>query len=95
MLIVRAGDAGEVISREIIKRCDLGTLVGFIDDDKEKIGKSIHDRKVLGNIKGINNVLDKDIKEMEVLAKEMDAEGIVRKLQKMVPTYKPNRDMLM
>ncbi len=60
ILIVGAGDAGEVISREIIKRCDLGTLIGFIDDDKEKIGKSIHGRKVFGSVKEINDVLEKE-----------------------------------
>jgi len=58
ILIVGAGDAGEVISREIIKRPDLGTLIGFVDDDKEKIGKRIHDRKVLGNVEGINDILE-------------------------------------
>jgi len=29
-----------------------------------------------------------------VLAKEMDMEGIVRKLQEVVPSYKPKREML-
>ena len=48
ILIVGAGDAGEVISREIIKRYDLGFLAGFVDDDRDKIGKSIHGKKVLG-----------------------------------------------
>jgi len=60
ILIVGAGDAGEVISREIIKRCDLGELVGFVDDDKEKVGKRIHNVKVLGNIEGINDILEKE-----------------------------------
>lgn len=60
ILIVGAGDAGEVISREIIRRPDLGKLVGFVDDDKEKIGKTIHNRKVLGNVEGINDVLEKE-----------------------------------
>ncbi|MCJ7690856.1 MAG: polysaccharide biosynthesis protein [Clostridiaceae bacterium] len=60
ILIVGAGDAGEVISREIIKRCDLGTLIGFIDDDKEKIGKKIHGKKVFGRVKEINDVLEKE-----------------------------------
>jgi len=60
ILIVGAGDAGEVISREIIRRPDLGELVGFVDDDKEKIGKRIHNRKVLGNIEGINDILEKE-----------------------------------
>ncbi len=60
ILIVGAGDAGEVISREIIRRPDLGELVGFVDDDKEKIGKRIHNIKVLGGIEGINNILEKE-----------------------------------
>ena len=60
ILIVGAGDAGEVIAREIIKRGDLGTLIGFIDDDKEKIGKRIHNREVFGSVKGINDILEKE-----------------------------------
>ncbi|MBE3035741.1 MAG: polysaccharide biosynthesis protein [Candidatus Atribacteria bacterium] len=60
ILIVGAGDAGEIISREIIRRPDLGKLVGFIDDDKEKVGKRIHNVKVLGNIEGINDILEKE-----------------------------------
>jgi FlaA1/EpsC-like NDP-sugar epimerase len=60
VLIVGAGDAGEVISREIIKRCDLGTLIGFVDDDKEKIGKRIHNRTIFGSVKEINDVLEKE-----------------------------------
>jgi len=56
---VGAGDAGEVISREIIRRPDLGKLVGFVDDDKEKVGKRIHNVKVLGDIEGINDILEK------------------------------------
>ncbi len=38
--------------------------------------------------------LEKDIQELEVLAKKMDKEGIVRKLQEVVPSYQPNRGML-
>ena len=60
ILIVGAGDAGEVISREIIRRPDLGKLVGFVDDDKEKVGKRIHNRAVFGNVDGINGILEKE-----------------------------------
>jgi len=60
ILIVGAGDAGEVISREIIRKPDLGKLVGFVDDNKEKIGKRIHNRKVWGNIKETNDILEKE-----------------------------------
>jgi FlaA1/EpsC-like NDP-sugar epimerase len=68
VLIIGAGDAGEIISREIIKRCDLGTLIGFIDDDKEKIGKSIHGRKVFGRVKNINDILEKEQIDTVVIA---------------------------
>ncbi|MBA7519971.1 UDP-N-acetyl-alpha-D-glucosamine C6 dehydratase [subsurface metagenome] len=60
ILIVGAGDAGEVISREIIRRPDLGKLVGFVDDDKEKVGNRIHNRAVFGSVKDINDVLEKE-----------------------------------
>jgi len=60
VLIVGAGDAGEVIAREIIKRCDLGTLIGFIDDDKEKIGQRIHNKLIFGSVKEINDILEKE-----------------------------------
>ena len=58
-LIIGAGDAGEVIAREIIKRPDLGDLIGFIDDDKEKVGKRIHNKLIFGSVKEINDVLEK------------------------------------
>jgi FlaA1/EpsC-like NDP-sugar epimerase len=60
ILIVGAGDSGEVISREIIRRPDLGKLVGFVDEDKEKVGKRIHNVRVLGNVEGINDILEKE-----------------------------------
>jgi len=60
ILIVGAGDAGEIISREIIKRPDLGELIGFVDDDKEKIGKRIHNKKVLDSIGKIDIITQKE-----------------------------------
>ncbi|HAJ32556.1 MAG TPA: nucleoside-diphosphate sugar epimerase [Candidatus Atribacteria bacterium] len=68
ILIVGAGDAGEVISREIIRRPDLGKLVGFVDDDAEKIGKRIHNVKVLGNVEGLNDVLEKEQIDSVIIA---------------------------
>ena len=60
ILIVGAGDAGEIISREIIRRSDLGKLIGFVDDDKEKIGKRIHNKKVLNSIEKIDIIIKKE-----------------------------------
>lgn len=58
ILIVGAGDAGDVLSREIIKRHDLGFLVGFVDDERAKVGKSIHGKKVFGTTNEIGKVIE-------------------------------------
>ncbi|MBU1570921.1 MAG: polysaccharide biosynthesis protein, partial [Proteobacteria bacterium] len=49
ILIVGAGDCGEKICREILNNYKLRhNIVGFIDDDPEKLGKKIHGIPVLG-----------------------------------------------
>ncbi|MDD3656992.1 MAG: nucleoside-diphosphate sugar epimerase/dehydratase [Atribacterota bacterium] len=57
ILLVGAGDAGDVISREIIRRKDLGFLVGFVDDDRNKLGKTIHGKRVLGATIDISKII--------------------------------------
>ncbi|HER24675.1 MAG TPA: polysaccharide biosynthesis protein [Candidatus Atribacteria bacterium] len=57
ILIVGAGDAGNVICREIGKRKDLGQMIGFIDDDVNKIGSVIQNKKVLGSVDKINEII--------------------------------------
>jgi len=60
ILIVGAGDAGDVICREIEKRKDLGLMVGFIDDDITKVGSIIRNKKVFGVIDDINGIISKE-----------------------------------
>ena len=60
VLIVGAGAAGQVIAREIVENIPLGMeLVGFIDDDPEKIGTRIHGVKVLGGNERIADICNK------------------------------------
>jgi FlaA1/EpsC-like NDP-sugar epimerase len=59
------------------------------------LGDSGHEKIFIAKVEEVDGEkLEKDIGELERLAKEMDAEGIVRKLQEMVPSYQPNRRML-
>ncbi len=59
------------------------------------LGDSGHKKIFIAQVEEVDRgKLEKDIRELEVLAKKMDMEGIVRKLQEVVPSYKPNRGML-
>ena len=50
-LIVGAGNAGELLAREIGRAPELSyEVVGFVDDDPRKIGRRIHGFEVLGSI---------------------------------------------
>ena len=57
VLIVGAGDAGEKVCREILERKDTGfSLVGFVDDDPDKINRLIHGIPVLGPVHELENI---------------------------------------
>ncbi len=59
------------------------------------LGDSGHEKIFIAKVEEVDREkLEKDIKGLERLAKEMDTEGIIRKLQEMVPSYQPNRGML-
>ncbi|MCR4308817.1 MAG: polysaccharide biosynthesis protein [Deltaproteobacteria bacterium] len=66
VLIVGAGAAGQMIAREIIENVSLGMeQVGFVDDDREKIGTRIHGIKVLGGHAKIADICAKfDVNEI-------------------------------
>lgn len=57
IMIVGAGDAGALLIKEIKKHRELNyDIVGLIDDDDNKVGKSINGIKVLGNTEQILSV---------------------------------------
>jgi FlaA1/EpsC-like NDP-sugar epimerase len=66
VLIIGAGAAGEKILREILENNQLHyRVIGFIDDDPLKEGRSIHGVPVLGNLKIVTSVLEREeVKEI-------------------------------
>jgi FlaA1/EpsC-like NDP-sugar epimerase len=66
VLIIGAGATGEKILREILENYQLQyRVIGFIDDDPEKQGRSIHGIRVIGNVEKIEQILKKeDVQEI-------------------------------
>jgi FlaA1/EpsC-like NDP-sugar epimerase len=85
ILIVGAGDAGDMLSREIIKRPDLGFLVGFVDDDRGKVGKSIHGKKVFGKTGETGEVIRKNNIDSVVIAIPSASGNDIRKIVDKIP----------
>ncbi len=68
LLIMGAGDAGEMVLREIQKHPELGyKVVGFIDDDLKKVGRRIHNLGVLGTRREIARIVSqKNVNEIVI-----------------------------
>jgi FlaA1/EpsC-like NDP-sugar epimerase len=61
VVIIGAGDAGEKTLREIRDNPQLDYRVkGFIDDDAAKVGRSIHDVRVLGRLDDLPAIAEKE-----------------------------------
>lgn len=59
LLIFGAGDAGEIALREIRNNAKLGYVpVGFIDDNREKVGRSIHGVQILGSRENLRRIVE-------------------------------------
>ena len=58
VLIVGAGEAGNMIVRELFKQPELKKMpVGVVDDDKNKQGKCVYDVPVLGTIDDVDQIV--------------------------------------
>jgi FlaA1/EpsC-like NDP-sugar epimerase len=81
LLIIGAGDAGEIVAREILRVSSLKyNIIGFIDDQENKIGQSIHQIPVLGTVAQIIDLAPKYNIEEAVIALPSAPGQVVRKI---------------
>jgi len=60
VLIIGAGQAGEKILREIMDNDTLHyDVAGFVDDDSDKQGRSIHGKRVLGKVDRLPDIIER------------------------------------
>ncbi len=79
VLIVGAGDAGEMIVREMIRQKNSEYMpVGFLDDDYSKIKNKIHGISILAPISKMEKII-KDHSVEEVIIAMPSASGSIRK----------------
>jgi len=80
VIIVGAGDAGEMMLREMRTHQHLGyNVVGFVDDDPRKLGTKIHDVPVLGTTHDIGHVVKRSgAEEIIVAIRSASAESFRR-----------------
>lgn len=88
ILIYGAGDAGEMIVRDIKGNSLYGYQpVGFIDDDQAKVGQRIHGVKVLGTRQTLIEVIPKEKPDAVLVAIPSIEPSALRKLVKALEPF--------
>ncbi len=68
-LLIGAGDAGQLVLRELKQRADLGVdVVGFLDDDPQKVHKRIGNLTVFGTTADIVRLVDSLFVDQVIIA---------------------------
>jgi FlaA1/EpsC-like NDP-sugar epimerase len=81
VLIAGAGAAGEMVVKEINANPQLGLLpVGFVDDDRSKLGLKLGNLSVLGTLEQILEISDRERAEELIIAMPRAAGTVVRRI---------------
>jgi len=79
VLVVGAGSLAEKISRELTANPAQYRLVGFLDDDRSKRGRTIHGRPVLGSVDDLSAVGEREgVDEVFIAVAEASSEQMRR-----------------
>ena len=81
ILVFGAGDAGEMIVRDMRNRPEHDALpIGFLDDDPHKVGRSIHGGAVLGTSADATRVIDAHKPDEVLIAVPSATSDVVRRI---------------
>ncbi len=89
LIIIGAGDAGEMIARELTRVSSLPyRLIGFIDDSTSKIGKVIQQAPVLGSLSDLPKIVEKHAIKEAIIAIPSAKGSEIRQIISMCETAK-------
>jgi FlaA1/EpsC-like NDP-sugar epimerase len=86
ILIYGAGDAGEMIVRDLNK--SLYSAIGFIDDDPAKVGKTIHKVRVLGSRDDLARIVTTESPDELLVAMPSAGASSMRRILSAVEAFK-------
>ncbi|MEJ2685028.1 MAG: polysaccharide biosynthesis protein [Candidatus Sulfobium sp.] len=79
LLVIGAGDPGEMVVREMKNSHESAyEPVGFVDDDEQKKGLTIHGVPILGNIDALPEIIKKRGVDEILVAVSTDAQKVIR-----------------
>jgi FlaA1/EpsC-like NDP-sugar epimerase len=80
-MIIGAGDAGELLLRDIQTKPGLGLeVVCFVDDDKAKIGGTLHGKPVVGPLDTLNEIAERAEIRKAIIAMPSAPPTVIRKV---------------
>jgi FlaA1/EpsC-like NDP-sugar epimerase len=89
LLIIGAGDAGEMLVRDIRAKADNEYRpIGFIDDDRTKVGHRIHDVPVLGTRQDLQRILGTHQPEEVLIAIPSADPALIRAIVRSLEPHK-------
>ncbi len=68
VVIVGAGEAGNILARDLIRQGGRGCILGFVDDDAQKLGKRVAGIRVFGPLSSIEKIIERLKPETVIVA---------------------------
>ncbi len=94
-MIVGAGDAGELLLRDIQSKPGLGLdVVCFLDDDPDKIGSTLHGKPVVGPLDNFAGIAERAEIRKAIIAMPSAPPAVIRKVVNEINKFGLEHDIL-